>query len=281
MIVVFVVIGIILGILRGLELMEEAKPDIDILAIPLATLVWGVLFYIVGLLVKAIISVLIPFCLPIISFIASNWLPIIGTCAFVASAIYAATHPDEMKLLYAHIKRLVDSVVSQVKMSDHVISRYAIKQTKRLMAITPDIEWLDIRTTVSELGTRHIAQLLRERKSLRQAIKRIQGVLKQVEWQKPDRGDIEKANARRSAQTVEVLVVRLQKNEEDIAEALDALHYLEADLAGATIDAYRRDEITAKLRGLVSRIQTNSTAVQDAHTETDDFAQGRIRRLTE
>lgn len=269
----FVFIGVIIGLIEGFKLMMKLDPELgeaSVVMVPVGGFFGGLLFYGAGLIIGAIAW-----------FITTFWLPIIGVSAFVASAIYAATHPSEMKMLSLHINRLFSTAVSHIRMSDRVIMRYATKQTKKLIAIAPEFEWLDIRTSVSELGTRHIAQLLHERKSLRGAIKHVRKVLKQVAWQKEDREDFEKANARRSAQNIESLVVKLQKNEKDIAEALDMLRHLEADLAVATTEEYKRDEIKAKLQTLVSRIQVNSADVQDARTESDDYAQGRIRRLTE
>lgn len=279
--------GIIVGAAIGCWLSEKSDCGDDLFPIffGFGILFGGLLSFLIRDHIKSfsksLAKNLIDLLIGNVQFLATYWLPILGVCAFVASVIYAAMHQDEMKMLYAAIKRLYSAAVSHIKMSDHAIMRYAAKQTKKLIAIAPDIEWHDIRTSISEIGTIHIVGLLHERKGLRAAIKRIRGVLKQVEWQKPDRGDIEKANARRSAQTVEMLVVKLQKNEKDITEALDMLQHLEADLAAATVDEYRRDEIKAKLRGLVSRIQQNSAEVQVARTESDDYAQGRIRRLTE
>ena len=214
-------------------------------------------------------------------FLTTFWLPITVVVLLIVGAVYWIRNPETVRWWYECAKARCEAVVAHIKLSDTAIMRYARKQTKKLNAIAPDFEWLDIRTSISELGTRHIAQLLRERKSLRQAIKRIQSVLKQVAWQKHDRGDIEMANARRSAQTVEMLVVKLQQNEADIKETLNTLRHLEADLALATVDIYKRDEIKTQLRGLVSRIQQNTVAVQEARTESDDHAHQRPRRLTE
>jgi len=217
----------------------------------------------------------------LIAFLTTFWLPIVGAALMIAGVIYWIHSPETVQSWYEYARARCEAIVAHIKLGDSAIIRYARKQTKRLVAIAPDLEWLEIRTSISELGTRHIAQLLRERKSLRQAIKRIQSVLKQVAWQKHDRGDIEMANARRSAQTVEMLVVKLQQNEADIKETLNTLRHLEADLALATVDIYKRDEIKTQLRGLVSRIQQNTVAVQEARTESDDHAHQRPRRLTE
>ncbi len=265
----FVIVGIVIGMSAGFGLANSKNPDVNVGFIAGGGVVGGLLFYGVGLLMKAIIWLL-----------TTYWLPIVGVCAFIASAIYAATHQDHMKMLYATTKRLCDAVVSHIKLNDHLIMRYARKQTKRLMGIAPDIEWLEIRTSISELGNRHIPNLLRERKGLHDAIKRVNGVLRQIEWRKRNRSDFEIANAGRSAQAIENLVVRHQKNEVDIKEALDTLRHFEADLALATVDAYKRDEIKAQLRGLVSRIQQNTAAIEEARTESDDYAHQRPR-LTE
>ncbi len=270
MLVAFTILGILFGFVQGYKVMEKSRTELGILAIPLGGAIGGFLFYWGGLVLLAIIS-----------FAMTYWLPIVGVCAFVASAIYAATHPDQMKMLYETAKRLCEAIAAHIKLSDSAIIRYARKQTKRLVAIAPDLEWLEIRTSISELGNRHIPNLLRERKSLHNAIKRVNGVLRKVEWHKKDRQDFEKANARRSAQNIENLVVKLQKNEIDIAEALDTLRHLEADLVLATVDTYKRDEIKAALRGLVSRIQQNTAAIDQARTESDDYAHQRPRRLTE
>ncbi|MEK7648597.1 MAG: hypothetical protein AAB400_01630 [Patescibacteria group bacterium] len=280
MLEVFVIIGIAIGVLAGWSATERESSDVIrcITTISIG-ICGGALFYGIGWLIGAIINA-------VTSFIAIYWLPIAAILAFIAGITYWVTHPNEVEnfVLEAAMlaKEQFEKLVASIKTSDRVILGYARRQTKLLVGIAPEFEWHDIRTSVNSLGNSHIPNLLRERQDLRKAVKRVQHVLKQVEWQKPDRQDFEKANARRTAQNIEGLVIRLQRNEVDIKEALDTLCHLEADLAVATTDSYKRDEIMAQLHMLVSRIEQNSAAIQEARSETDDYAQGRTaRRLTE
>ncbi len=174
-----------------------------------------------------------------------------------------------------------ERVKERIRLSDFAILHYAKKQTKRLLALATGPEHADIRTFITELGIQHITNLLRERKSLRVAFKLVQNLLKSVEWRKKDRKDYELKNTGRTVQTIEDLAVKLHKNESDIKETLNMLRHLEADLALATVDTYKRDEITSKLRGIVSHIQQNTTAIEEAQMEVDDHAHQRPRRLTE
>ncbi len=253
----------------GFGLANSHNPDINLGFIVGGGIVGGLLFYCVGLLIAVVGWLVINF-----------WLVIVVVLLLIFGGSYWKSHPEEVRSWYECTKARCEAVVAHIKLSDTAIMRYARKQTKRLMAIAPDIEWLDIRTSINELGSRHIPNLLQERKSLRDAIKRVNGVLRQIEWHKKDRQDFEKANARRSSQTIEDLVMRHQTNEADIKETLDTMRHLEADLALATVDTYKREQIKAQLRGLVSRIQQNTVAVEQARAETDDCARQRPR-LTE
>lgn len=257
-----------------------------------ALLIAGIIGFFVSLIVGWIVcqglnlliySIAIPAALGIWWFMTTYWLAIIGVTTVGAGVVYGIRNSERVREWTNNAIEIlaywIDRVAEWVKNNDRAIARYASRQTKRLMNIAPEFEWLDIRTSINEIGMCHIPNLLRERKSLLVAIKRVQGVLNKVAWQREDRTDFEEANARRSAQTAEQLVVQFQRNARDIAEAVDALRHLEADLAAATVDAYRRDEINAKLRGLVSRIQANSVAVQEARDEAGMHQQPR--RLTE
>ncbi len=265
----------LLGIVYAGGIFRTGDDDIDVVkSIVLGGLAGGV----TGLIMSLIFSFAW-------WFLSTFWLPIIGVTAVIMGIVYWVRNPEVVASIASTIAEVLQTqcelLVAHIKLSDRLVLNFATKQTKRLVAIAPDLEWMDIRTSISELGTRHIPDLLRERRSLRSAIGRVQGVLKHVAWQKLDRKDFEKANARRSAQNIEALVVRLQKNEDDLKEALDTFRHLEADLALATVDTYKCDEIKKQLRGLVSRIEQNAIAVDEARTETDDYAHQRPRRLTE
>lgn len=287
--VVIVFAGTIGGAVCGYEAKKDERNEDQIINAIFATGGLGFLAsFIVGLIVchglnLLIYSIAIPVTLSIWWLMTTYWLVILGIATTGAGVVYGIRNPERVREWTSNIIEVlaygIDRVAEWVKNNDRAIARYASRQTKRLMSIAPEFEWLDTRTSINEIGMCHIPNLLRERKSLLVAIKRVQGVLDQVAWQREDRTDFEEANARRSAQTAEQLVVQFQRNARDIAEAVDALRHLEADLAAATVDAYRRDEINAKLRGLVSRIQANNVAIQEARDEAETHQQPR--RLTE
>lgn len=274
MIDVFVFFGIIVGLAVWLRSCDYKNIATFVVNSVIGGLLGGLLGSIVSLVFSAIGW-----------FISMYWPAIVLSVALLGVAAFMIVNRRSVRLFgataYEVLRTQVELLVAHIKLSDRSVLRFTVRQTQRLIAIAPEFEWMDIRTSISEIGNRHIPSLLRERKSLRSAIRRVQGVLRRVAWQKLDRKDFEKANARRSAQNIEALVVRLQKNEDDLKEALDTFRHLEADLALATVDTYKRDEIKKQLRGLVSRIEQNAVAVDEACTETDDYAQGRIRRLTE
>lgn len=221
----------------------------------------------------------------IIWFIATYWLTIVSIIGAIALTALAIVRRDDIADFFERFNESIQTSCYQTferysewrweqQFTDKAILKSSKKRAHKLMALIPGIEWMDIRTQISEITFKHIPQLLIERKQIKNAIQSAQNVLDGVTTI-PQQfiTDLEKQQNKRTTESIQELVGKGNQNNVDINDCVSILNHVEVDLHKAMLSETDREALRTKLRTLTSRIEENKKEIKTAQGEVTAFVQ--------